>query len=66
MLHRWFINYSAGRKDYVIQRLREDKKISLDEALLSIVTPMEFIPKAEIVNSIKAPHFVHYIKEEIL
>lgn len=64
--HHRFINYSPGRKDYVIQRLWQDKKITLDEALLAIVTPMEFHPKAEVVNSIQAPHFVHYIKEEIL
>ena len=64
--HRRFIHYSLGRKDYVIQRLREDKKITLDEALLALVTPLEFAKKPDIINAIKAPHFVHYIKEEIV
>lgn len=62
----WYISYSAGRKDYVIQRLREDGKIELEEALLAIVTPMEFQDKATVLNTISAPHFVHYIKGEIL
>lgn len=64
--HRRLIQYSAGRKDYVIQRLREDKKITLSEALSAIITPLEFAKKPHIVNSIQAPHFVHYIKEELL
>lgn len=61
-----FINYSAGRKDYVIQRLYEDGKITIQQALEAIITPIVFNPKPEIVNSIKAPHFVNYIKESII
>ncbi len=64
--HHRFINYSPGRKDYVIQRLREDGYITTDNAITAIITPIEFASKPEIINSIKAPHFVHYIKEEIL
>lgn len=63
--HR-FINYSPGRKDYVIQRLYEDGKIDLKQAIEAILIPTAFSPKPETINNIKAPHFVNYIKESII
>ena len=62
----WFINYSPGRKDYVLQRLYEDGKITMRQAIEYMITPIKFSPKPSSVNTIKAPHFVHYIKESIL
>lgn len=63
--HR-FISYDPGRKDYVLQRLYEDGKISLRKAIEYMITPIQFEPKPTQVNTIKAPHFVHYIKESVL
>jgi membrane peptidoglycan carboxypeptidase len=31
-----------------------------------MISPIEFSPKPNQVNTIKAPHFVHYIKENII
>ena len=61
-----FISYDPWRKDYVLQRLYEDGKITLQQAIEYIITPIEFAPKPLMINTIKAPHFVHYIKESIL
>ncbi len=63
--HR-IISYSPWRKDYVIQRLYEDGKITLQQAMKYIISPIKFAPKTEIINIIQAPHFVHYIKESII
>lgn len=64
--HYRFINYSPGRKDYVIQRMVEDIKITPQQALEAIVTPLVFTPESNQINTIKNPHFVYYIKESIL
>jgi penicillin-binding protein 1A len=62
----WFIKYSPWRKDYVLQRMYEDWKITLQKAIEYMITPIEFSPKPTQINVIKAPHFVHYIKESII
>lgn len=62
----WFISYDPWRKDYVLQRLYEDGKITLRQAIEYMITPIQFAPKPKQVNTIKAPHFVHYIKESII
>jgi hypothetical protein len=36
------------------------------QAIEYMITPIDFSPKPSSVNTIKAPHFVHYIKESIL
>ncbi len=62
----WFINYSPWRKDYVLQRMYDDGKITFQQAIEYMITPIEFSPKPSSINTIKAPHFVHYIKESII
>lgn len=64
--HHRTIFYTPGRKDYVIQRLYEDGKISLSEALEAMITPLVFAPKPTQINTIQAPHFVYYIRDAIL
>jgi hypothetical protein len=62
----WSISYSPGRKDYVLQRLYDDNKITIQQAIKYMLTPIVFSPKLLQINQIKAPHFVQYIKESII
>ena len=60
------ISYVPGRKDYVIQRLYDDGKISLSDALDAMIYPIEFVPVPDHIARIRAPHFVYYIRDMIL
>lgn len=60
------IRYIPGRKDQVIQRLYEDHTISFQSGREAILTPLRFAAPKEGTNTMKAPHFVQYIKESIL
>lgn len=55
-----------GRKDYVIQRLYEDRKISFYEGIEAIITPITINEKPTNLVDITTPHFLHYIKDSIV
>lgn len=50
------------RQEYVLRRMAELKMISLEQAEAAKQEPLEFQPRRE---SIKAPHFVFYVKEQL-
>lgn len=60
------IRYRPGRKDYVINRLYQDGKISLQEATQAVVDPLVFALQPDYINTIKVPHFVEYIRSSII
>lgn len=59
---KYFLEYYPGRKDSVIARMYEDQKITFEQARDAVVAGFDyqFIRSKE---SIRAPHFVFYVKE---
>ena len=55
-----------GRKDYVIQRLYEDKKITFIQAVHAILSPVPIQNKKASLTVMEAPHFVQYIKDSLI
>ena len=52
-----------GRKDYVLDRMRQENFISQEEAEKAKVEEIEFSP---VLNPIRAPHFVLYVKDYLV
>ncbi len=50
------------RQEYIVGRMAELKMISAEQAAAAKKEPLEFQPRRE---SIKAPHFVFYVKEQL-
>lgn len=59
---KYFLEYYPGRKDSVIARMYEDQKITFEQARDAVVAwfDYQFIRWKE---SIRAPHFIFYVKE---
>jgi membrane peptidoglycan carboxypeptidase len=55
-------NYVWGRKDYVLQRMLEDNKISYDEFIQGWRDGFD-VKFQELKHAIKSPHFVFYVKD---
>ncbi len=64
--HQRSIFYAPWRKDYVIQRLREDGRITHFQALEAIIEVPTFALQPRPVIEMKAPHFVYRAKKELL
>lgn len=62
----WTLSYVPGRKDYVIQRLYEDKKITFMQAADAILSPIPLQDKSTSLTVMEAPHFVQYIKDSLV
>ncbi len=60
------IRYRPGRKDYVINRLYQDNQLSVSDAVQAVLDPLIFAPKPEYINTIRAPHFVNYVRDAII
>ncbi len=61
-INKKFVEYQAWRKDFVLQRMLEDKYISFEDYKKSIETSIwyKFDKNKDLV---KSPHFVFYLKE---
>lgn len=60
------LRYVPWRKDYVINRLYEDHKIVIGEAVWAMLTAVPFQPKTTSLTVFEVPHFVEYIKDTII
>ncbi|MDD4151708.1 MAG: transglycosylase domain-containing protein, partial [Candidatus Gracilibacteria bacterium] len=54
--------YQSGRKDFVLQRMLEDKKISFNDYKTALINSLG-MTFGEVKEDIKYPHFVMYVKE---